>query len=122
MVDSVLDPMRVPCITLSQTEIDEIQQLIADGQLAPDYLDRHLEAVKKNVFGHDHKLDAAGTPIEQGRGSKFNQTQQSIEAYKKYGHDEPNFAENLKRMEAELAASNKRRAAADASSAKAFRY
>lgn len=67
MVDSVIDPMRVPSITLSQAEIDEIQDMIAREVLPADYLERHKEAVRKSVFGHDHKLD--NTDARSNRGS-----------------------------------------------------
>jgi hypothetical protein len=80
MVDSIIDPMR---ISLSQTEIDEIEQLIAAGNLPPDFLDRHKEAVRRNVFGHDHRVDKNGRPIEQGIGSPGNMTRNAIDAYKK---------------------------------------
>jgi hypothetical protein len=111
MVDSVIDPVRVPSISLSQAEIDEIQQLITDGQLPPDYLDRHKDAVRRNVFGFDHKTDKQGVPIEQGIGSPGNMTQNAVDAYKRFGKEEPGFTEHLKRMEADLAACNKVRAA-----------
>jgi len=123
MVETVLDPIRMPTVTLSQKEMDDIEALMAQGQLPPDYLDRYHEAVAKNVFGFDHKVDADGNPIEQGRGSPGNQCQQSIDAYKKFGRPEKGsseaefkeFNDNLKRMEAELRACNAaRKALADA--------
>lgn len=61
------------------------------------------EITNKNVFGADYKKDRKGTPIEQGLGSAAQPTQQSIEAYKKYHKDDPDFAENLKKMETALA-------------------
>jgi hypothetical protein len=63
----------------------------------------------QNVFGVDHKVDRLGRPIEQGRGSAKNQTVQSVEAYRRYGKDEPDFKEHLARMEKELAESDARR-------------
>ena len=117
MVDSVIDPIRVPTINLSQAEMDEIEQLMNAGQLAPDFLERYHEAVEKNVFGFDHKKDEQGNPIEQGVGSAGNQTMNSINAYRKYAKYEPGFNEkeflaNVERMKAELTACNKVRAAA----------
>lgn len=117
MVETKVDVLRPPSITLSQKELDEIDAQMAAGVLPPDYLDRHLDAVEANVFGHDHKKDRHGDPIEQGIGSPGNQTQNSVNAYRKYakyemGFSEAQFAENLKRMEGELAASNEARAAA----------
>ena len=47
MVDSVVDPVRVPTITLSQTEVDDIKALIEAGQLPPDFLKRHEEAKRQ---------------------------------------------------------------------------
>ena len=119
MVDTVLDPIRMPIITLSQAELDEIETAISAGQLPADFLDRYYAAVQKNVFGQDHRTDRHGNPIEQGIGSAGNQTANSIKAYKKYGKYEDDytpeqFAANVKRMEAELAACNEARAAAGA--------
>jgi hypothetical protein len=121
MVDSVLDPLRVPSISLSQAEIDEIQDMIAREVLPPDFLERHLEAVRRNIFGFDHKTDKNGRPIEQGLGSPQNMTQNCIDAYKKWGKNDPGFEEHLKRMEAELVACNKARAAKENVPGK-FRY
>jgi hypothetical protein len=111
MVETVIDPIRMPTVTLLQTEMDEIEDLMAQGQLPPDWLERYHVAVAANVFGADHKKDKHGNPIEQGRGAAANMTSQSVEAYKKWGKDEPGYAENLKRMEAQLAACNEVRAA-----------
>ena len=105
-METVIDPIRMPTITLSQSELDEIEAQMAAGALPPDWLDRHYAAVQANVFGHDHKTDKHGCPIEQGRGSASNMTQQSVDAYRKWGKDEPDYAENLKRMQAQLSASN----------------
>ena len=118
MVETVIDAMRVPSITLSQAELDEIEGLISAGQLAPDFMERHLEAVARNVFGVDHKTDQDNSLIEQGIGSPANQSRNSINAYKKYakyefGYNEEEFKKNCLRMEAELAACNAARAAAN---------
>jgi|HubBroStandDraft_6_1064221.scaffolds.fasta_scaffold420120_1 hypothetical protein len=116
MVDSVVDPVRVPTITLSQTEVDDIKALIEAGQLPPDFLKRHEEAKRQNVFGFDHTTDADGNPQEQGIGSAKNQTRNQINAYKKYAKYEADYSKELydatvARMEAELAACEKARAA-----------
>ena len=121
MVEAVLDPIRMPTITLTQTELDDIDAAMAAGALPPDWMDRYHAAVQANVFGHDHKTDRHGNPIEQGRGSASNQTAQSLAAYRKYGRDELGYAENLKRMEGELAASDKLRAEARAAAGAARR-
>ena len=65
-------------------------------------------AQSRAVFGANHKTDRFG-PIEEGRGSARNQTRQSIEAYRRHGKDEPDYKENLARMEKELAETNERR-------------
>lgn len=120
MVETRPDPVRVPTITLSQAELDEIEALMERGELPADYLDRYFDAVEANVFGHDHKKHKDGTPIEQGRGSPGNQTRQSIDAFKKYGRPEKGaseaefkeFADQVRRMEGELKACDEARAAA----------
>ena len=111
MVETVLDPIRVPTITLSDAELDDIEAQIEAGKLSPDFLERYYAAVANNVFGHDHKTDRHGNPIEQGRGSASNMTQQSVDAYRKWGKDEPGYAEHLATMEKQLAACNAVRAA-----------
>jgi hypothetical protein len=115
MVTTPRDPIRVPTITLSQAELEEIEAEIAAERLPADFLERHYEAVQNNVFGHDHRTDANGRPIEQGRGSAANQTHQSVEAYRKWGKDEPDYERNLARMEKQLAACDAERKARAAS-------
>jgi hypothetical protein len=121
MVDSVFDPTNIPTITLSGEELDEIEMRIEAGELPPDYILRYYEAVRKNVFGADHKTDKAGNPVEQGLGSAFNQTKQSVAAYRKWNSNEPDYEKNLARMEAELAAADTR-CAAERSDAKPNKY
>jgi|SRR5271165_909722 len=111
MVQSVIDPVRPISLTLSQREIEELQEQIDLGQLPPDFLDRCEKARQDNVFGIDHKTDRNGVPIEQGRGSPGNQTRQSIEAYRKWCMNEPNAERTLARMEKEFAESEARRKA-----------
>jgi hypothetical protein len=77
--------------------------LMSPAELKQYYLDE-----EKAVFGHDVKHDRDGDPIEQGLGSPDHPTHQSVQAYKKYGIDETDYAENLKRLEDELAAYNSR--------------
>jgi hypothetical protein len=103
MVQAVVDPIRVPTINLSEAELAEMEALIEQGLLPKDFIDRHFDAVDNNVFGFDHKKDRKGVPIEQGLGSAGNMTQQSIDAYKKWGHAEPGFAEHLATMQEQLA-------------------
>lgn len=111
MVDTPIDPIRVPSINLSMEELDAMQAGIENGSLPKDFMDRHFDAVDRNVFGHDAKKDRKGNYQEQGLGSSKNQTKNSVEAYRKFCKSEPDFAENLKRMEAELKDSEARRAA-----------
>jgi hypothetical protein len=118
MVDAVIDVVRIPTITLSEEELDDIEARIAKGDLPPDFLDRHYDAVDKNVFGHDFKKDKKGNPIEQGIGSPGNMTQNSINAFKKFNHppagageaEVKEFTDAVKRMEADLVACNEQRA------------
>lgn len=112
MVTTTIDPIRVPTLNLSPAEIEEIQELMEAGQLPGDFLDRHYEAVRTNVFGEGYKIDRHGEPIEQGIGSSGNQTRNSIDAYRKWCNPDnpkatdpdPNYRENLARMETELKA------------------
>ena len=103
MVDQVIDPVRVPTINLTLEELELMQVLIDEGKLPRDFIERHFDAVDANVFGVDAPKDKKGYRIEQGRGSPLNMTQQSIDAYKKWCHAEPNFAEHLKAMVEQLA-------------------
>jgi hypothetical protein len=113
-MEKKFEPDRVPTITLTPAEIDEMYDLIDKGELPRDYVDRYFEAVSKNVYGQDAKKDRQGNYIEQGIGSPGNQSRNSIEAYKKYGKDDPDFQANLARMEKELVECNaKRRAEAE---------
>lgn len=111
MVETVIDPIKVPVVTLSQAEIEEIELQIVDGILPADWLERHYAAVQANVFGHDHRVDSQGRPIEQGLGSAGNQTKNSVDAYRKWGVNDVDYEKNLSRMEKELATSNETRAA-----------
>jgi hypothetical protein len=109
MVTTPIDPRSVPTINLSETELAEMQAEIDAGLLPPDFIERHLDAVDANVFGIDAPKDKNGNRQEQGRGSSGNQTKQSIDAYKKWGRDEPDFERTVARMEKELVASDARR-------------
>jgi hypothetical protein len=95
-------------VTKTQQEMDEMRELIQRGELPPDAIKKYYDDEARNVFGFDAKKTRKGY-IEQGYGSAQNQTRNSIEAYKKYHSNEPDFAEHLKRMEAELVESNERR-------------
>lgn len=120
MVETKIDIVRPSPLMLSQEEVDEIEAKMAAGALPPDYLDRCDDAREANVFGHDHKKDRQGNPVEQGIGAPGNQTANSLAAYRKYcnpanpkaADPDQNYVENLKRMQEELAACNETRAAA----------
>jgi hypothetical protein len=110
MVETRPDPIRPPTLNLSMEELEQMQALIDAGQLPGDFIERHFDAVDANVFGVDAPKDKQGNRLEQGRGSSRNMTQQSIDAYKRWcgpskdqPQGEPGYAENLKKMEAQLA-------------------
>ena len=83
MAEPVPSPIIIPTVTLTQLEIEETQQQIAEGKLPPDWLDRYNKGVVDNVFGFDHKKDRQGNPIEQGIGSKGHETKNHFAALKK---------------------------------------
>jgi hypothetical protein len=111
MVDatSILDPTVIPTVMLSKEELDEAEVQIELGNLPRDWFPRYYEALRKNIFGQDYKKDKDGNPIEQGLGSRFNQTEQSVAAFKKWHKDDPDFEKKLAVLEAQLAESNARR-------------
>jgi|SRR6476619_7199690 hypothetical protein len=98
-------------VTKTAQEIDEMRAEIAAGTLPPDAIKRYREEEDRNVFGHDAKKRRDGSYIEQGIGSPGNQSRNSIEAYKKYHSNEPDFERTVARMEKELTESDARRAA-----------
>jgi hypothetical protein len=91
-------------VTKTEQELDEMRELIQRGELPPDAIKKYYDDEAKNVFGSDAVKTRKGY-TEQGAGSAKNQTRNSIESYKKYGKDEPDFKEHLARMEKELAES-----------------
>jgi hypothetical protein len=44
------------------------------AMMSPQEIAAYKEAERKNVFGFDHKTDRHGNPIEQGIGSKGNES------------------------------------------------
>lgn len=98
---------KPPVVSLTQMEVDEMKELIAQGKIPRDAFEQVEEAAEKNVFGVDVKHDRQGNPIEQGIGSPSQPSRNSINAYRanqlgnKFGA-EPNFKENLEKMEADL--------------------
>jgi hypothetical protein len=111
-----LSTYKPPVVSLTQQEIDDMRDLIADGKIPRDAFEQYAAAVEKAVFGVDVKHDRNGNPIEQGIGSALHPTRNSIDAYKahqlgnKFG-PEPGFNEYLAKMEADLAAYEAKRAA-----------
>jgi hypothetical protein len=92
-------PLKPSAITLIPEEIEWIEGLIAQGQLPPDWFERCDDARDANVFGVDAPKDKRGYRMEQGLGSPRNMTQQSVDAYRKWGKDEPDYDRNLQKMQ-----------------------
>jgi hypothetical protein len=111
MVTTPTDFLKIPTIMLNNEELDAAQAEIDAGNLPADWFDRYEDALQKNVFGHDHKTDRHGKPIEQGVGSEFGMTRNSINAYRKFCSNDPDFERNAARMEKQLVAANERRKA-----------
>jgi hypothetical protein len=115
MVHTPIDPIRVPTINQSPQEIAEMEAMIAADQLPKDFITRHIDAVDANVFGADAPKDRQGFRLEQGLGSAGNMSQQSIDAYiknqteRRAGGPEPGYEDNLKRMRAQLAETEKKK-------------
>jgi hypothetical protein len=105
-----VDARTIPTICLKPKEVAEYQDLIAKGEAPRNFFELHRDAVDANVFGVDAPKDRDGFRLEQGIGSPGNMTANSIEAYRRFGKDEPNFERNLARMQKELAACEKARA------------
>ena len=85
-------------------ELADMQRQIDQGLLPRNAIEQYHLDEETAVFGEGFKRDAQGRPLEQGRGSPAQPTQQSVEAYRKYGKNEPNYTEHLAKMEAQLAA------------------
>jgi len=98
-------------VAKTQQEMDEMRELIQNGELPPDAIKQYYADERRNVFGFDHKVDRNNKPIEQGIGSPGNQTENSIAAYKKYHANDVDYERTLARLQKELDESNARRAA-----------
>jgi hypothetical protein len=119
MVQRIPDPIKILPITYSQEELQEFADLIQAEQLPADFLDRYYDAVDAAVQGADAPINPkTGKRIGIGIGSPLNQSQNSINAYKKFCSDEPDFQRHLARMEKELAETNARKAAEAAAKGK----
>jgi hypothetical protein len=118
MVTQTIDPARIPVLNLTADEWADIEEQISAGLLPPDFGSRHELAKALNVFGADAKKDRNGNYIEQGVGSEFGMTRNSIEAYKRFNSNEIDFEKNVARMEKQLLAANERREAEAATAPK----
>jgi hypothetical protein len=93
--------------TLAQMNIPSLDQ--APKEIRKTLLREARQIARNDVFGHGHKVDRNGTPIEQGLGSHDNPTQQSIDAYIRSESrpwrdaPEPGYEETLKKMRQRLA-------------------
>jgi hypothetical protein len=115
MVEKTIDPVRPPTINQSIEELEAMQAMIDAGQLPADFIERHFDAVNANVFGVDAPKDRHGNRTEQGKGSPANMTRQSIDAFKRWHGPSkenplgaPNYEKDLAKMEAQLAANEKK--------------
>jgi hypothetical protein len=106
---STLDPRRITPLSLTEQEVNDAYDQIEAGLLPANFFELCAEARSANVFGVDAPRDKSGNRTEQGIGSAFGQTRNSIDAYKKFCKDEPDFEKNVARMERELEQSNARR-------------
>jgi hypothetical protein len=98
-------------VSLRNDEIETIREDMAIGKLPPDALKTHFADEERRVFGSEFKRDRDGTPIENGIGSAAQPSKNSVEAYKIWGRNDPDFAANLASMERALAAHEARRRA-----------
>jgi hypothetical protein len=105
-------PLKPTPLMLTSDDVEWIDGLIAQGLLPPDWLDRCDEARMANVFGHDHKTDRHGNPIEQGIGSENNVTANHVMAYEKWCKDEPDYERHLAKLRKQLAEQQPKREAA----------
>ena len=102
--NSLLSSVKIPVIMLTEEEIAAARLLIDEGKLPRDYFEQYRRALAQNVFGHDHKTDRHGEPIEQGIGSPSQPSANSVNAFKRFCKDEPNYERDLARLEKDLAA------------------
>jgi hypothetical protein len=61
-------------IHLTEEELDDMRDRIEKGELPPDAIELQREAEARMVFGVDAKKDAKGNFIEQGIGSRGNES------------------------------------------------
>jgi hypothetical protein len=88
----------------TQRELNEMQRQIDQGLLPKNAIEQYRLDEETAVFGEGFKRDAQGRPLEMGKGSAAQPTSQSVEAYRRYGKNEPAYTEHLAKMEGDLAA------------------
>lgn len=74
-------------VTKTTEELDEMRQMIREGKLPADAIEKHFEAEAKNVFGADATKDRKGNFVEQGIGSKGHETANHFAALLKAERD-----------------------------------
>jgi hypothetical protein len=82
----------LPPLSLTSDEIAAAREQIAAGLLPADVFEKHRLDCARAVYGHDHKVDRAGNPIEQGQGAAGHETGNHFAALKKaeaMGHELP---------------------------------
>lgn len=70
-------------VTKTPQEIDEMRLLIQEGKLPPDAIKQHFIDEEKLVFGHDFRK-VKGQPVEKGIGAPGHETQNHLNAIRKY--------------------------------------
>jgi hypothetical protein len=76
-------PYKPVAIHLTAEELDDLQDRIDAGELPANALELHREAEAQMVFGVDAKKDARGHYIEQGIGSRGNESANHYAALQK---------------------------------------
>jgi hypothetical protein len=115
MVDAVIaDPFKIPPLMFTQEELFErLSEWVAAGRSEEAFFAEYAEVLRKNVFGHDYKVDPkTNLPLEQGLGSPQNETLNSVQAYERWGKSDPNYERNLARKQQNLIECQERRAKA----------
>jgi hypothetical protein len=110
-MDTPIDPLRIPVLNLTADEIADAEILIAEGKLPKNWFQLCKEAAARNTFGEGFRRDRQGNPIEMGIGSEFGMTRNSIEAYRRYNSNAPDFERQIAKMEKQLVVANERRRA-----------
>lgn len=73
---------RPMAVNLSAEEREEMRLDEQNGRYPPGTTQDYEERLAKAVFGHDHKKDSKGRPIEQGIGSPGHETLNHFNALK----------------------------------------